>query len=110
MTGLFCCFKFLWAANALYRDYPATFDWNGPFIWNDYICLKPEILFMGKKTVIISYSYFEKYQQCLEVVYPSDICLSSCVYCQNFEKGAKKCIPKPIAHKFMEKSKKKGGI
>ena len=26
-----CCFNSLWAANELYRDYPATLDWNGPF-------------------------------------------------------------------------------
>ena len=26
-----CCFKFLWAANALYTDYPATLNWNGLF-------------------------------------------------------------------------------
>ena len=26
-----CCFKSLWAALALYRDYPATLYWNGPF-------------------------------------------------------------------------------
>ena len=25
-----CCFKFFWATNALYRNYPATLDWNGP--------------------------------------------------------------------------------
>ena len=26
-----CCLKFLWAANALYRNYPATSDWHGLF-------------------------------------------------------------------------------